>query len=85
MVAVQGNSVEIREKKRNSILLALTKMGDGQEQSLDKNHPGYDDFIFVVKQIIDEGKDWNNGFSITFNNAYTKLRKDDRFNFNFTK
>ena len=59
----------------------LKNMKHDEEKALQKEHPSYENFVNIVKFIIDNAEDWNNGFSITFNSDYSKIRKHDRINF----
>ena len=55
---------------------AIFAMKDGEIKELSPSHANYENFIACVKHFIDARHDWLNGFSITFNNSYTRIRKD---------
>ena len=54
----------------------LLSMKDGEIRKLSPAHANYENFVACCKFFIDNKYDWLNGFSITFNENYTALRKD---------
>lgn len=65
-----------QQKIFSSVYVAIMKMEIGEIKELSKTHANYDNFIYCVKHIINNKHDSRNGFSLTFNSEYTKLRKD---------
>ena len=55
---------------------AILAMKDGEIRDLSPTHANYENFIACVKFFINCRYDWLNGFNITFNDSYTKIRKD---------
>ncbi len=46
-----------------------------QEQGVKPIPKGFDNFVEAVKLIMDWGQDIDNGFTITFNSDYSKIKK----------
>lgn len=72
---------ETQELIYNKTFDILKNMQDGEEKTLSKNHTSYENFVQCVKHIIDTAQDWNNGFVLTFNSDYSKIKKENRVQF----
>lgn len=67
---------DAEERMYNKIHDHLLSMKDGEIKKLDPNHSNYTVFVNCCKHFIDAEYDWLNGFSLTFNEAFTRIRKD---------
>lgn len=59
---------------KDDILKKLIAMKCDEPREVEKNEE-YEKKVEAIKIIIDWGQDWKNGFTITFNNNYTKIIK----------
>jgi len=59
---------------KDDILKKLIAMKYDEPREVEKNEE-YEKKVEAIKIIIDWEQDWKNGFTITFNNNYTKIIK----------
>ena len=67
--------VAVSEPFKNNILLELIAMGDGDTKNLNREKTNYHRGVKAIMQIIDEGKDLLLGFTVYFNEDFSKIIK----------
>ena len=68
--------MKITSDYKNEVLATLNSLPIGKENQIKIGDSNYDKFIEAIKIIIHYKQDIKNGYSITFNKDYSKLRKD---------
>lgn len=67
--------MQISNEYKNKIFTGLRNMKDGEIKELDKCNPGYEKFVQVIKEIIDNRIDIKYKFNVSFNDNYSKIKK----------
>lgn len=67
--------MQITSEYKNEMLVKLMEMGDGETRKLETEDPQYAMKVEAIKIIINWGQDLQYGFTVYFNDTYTKIKK----------